>query len=133
MKDWVSAARLALSEADRSDIGDELIGQAFAYSPIGDDGAWPAEAVRHLLEVIGSRELENGVVLGRMNSRGATWRGVYDGGDQERDLATQYRKWSQLTRNKWPRTARVLRELADSYEREARQHDLEAELDADRD
>lgn len=133
MKEWVNAARLALSDADRSDIGDELIGQAFAYSPVGDDGAWPAEALRDLLEMIGSRELENGVVLGRINSRGVTWRGVYDGGQQERDLAKQYREWSQLTRSRWPRTARILRELAESYEREARRQDLEAELDADRD
>ena len=133
MRDWVKAARLALSEADRSDIGDELIGEAFAYSPAGDDGAWPAEPLRDLLEGIGSRELENGIVLGRLNSRGFTTRDVYEGGHQERQLAQQYREWSKMTRARWPRTARILRDLAESYERQARREDLEAELDADSD
>ena len=133
MADWVKAARLALSEADRSDIGDELIGGAFAHSPTGDDGAWPAEPVRDLLESIGSRELENGIALGKLNSRGFTSRGIYEGGHQERQLAHQYREWSKVTRARWPRTARVLRDLAESYERQARREDVEAELDADRD
>jgi hypothetical protein len=133
MADWVKTARLALSEADRSDIGDELIGEAFAYSPVGDDGAWPAEPLRDLLEVIGSRELENGIVLGKLNSRGFTTRNVYEGGHQERQIAQQYREWSKITRTRWPRTARILRDLADSYERQARREDLEAELDADSD
>jgi excisionase family DNA binding protein len=133
MVDWVKAARLALSEADRSDIGDELIGEAFAHSPTGDDGVWPAEPVRDLLEGIGSRELENGIVLGKLNSRGFTTRGIYEGGHQERQLAQQYREWSKITRARWPRTGRLLRDLAESYERQARREDLEAELDADSD
>jgi hypothetical protein len=132
MNDWVKAARLALSEADRSDIGDEMIGQSFAHSPRGEDGAWPAEPLRDLLEMIGSRELEHGMVLGKMNSLGATWRGMYEGGQKERNLAEQCREWSRMTRPQWPRTARILQELADSYNREARRQDTEAELDADR-
>jgi hypothetical protein len=82
----------------RSDIGDELIGEAFAYSPAGDDGAWPAEPLCDLLEVIGSRELENRIVLGKLNSRGFTTRVVYEGGHQERQLAQQYREWNKMTR-----------------------------------
>jgi len=132
MTSWVSAVRLALSEVDRSDIGDEMIGQSFARSPVGSDGVWPCEPLRDLLEAIGSRELENGVVLGRMNARGVTSRGVYEGGTQERELAKQYRDGIPSTRAKWPRTARVLRDLADAYERDARWHDTHAELDADR-
>jgi hypothetical protein len=132
MNDWVRATRLALSEADRADIGDEMIGQSFAHSPVGEDSAWPAEPVRDLLETIGSRELEHGMVLGRMNSLGVTWRRIYEGGQQERNSATQYREWSRITRPQWPRTARILRELADSYDREARRQDTDAELDADR-
>lgn len=133
MNDWVRAARLELSGADRADIGDELIGQTFAHCPEGTDGAWPAEPVRDLLETIGSRDLESGIVIGRQNSRGVTTRGVYDGGQQERDLAQQYREWSGMVRGKWPRTSRILRSLADSYERDARREDVRADLDADRD
>jgi len=133
LESWVKQARLQLSNSDRGDIGDEVIGQAMAHSPVGDDGTWPAEPVRDVIETIGSRELENGVAIGRQNARGVTSRGAYDGGDQERDLATQYRSWSAAVGAHWPRTARVLRAVAESYNRDARHHDLQAELDADRD
>jgi hypothetical protein len=132
MTAWVRAARLELSEANRADIGDEMIGQTFAQSPYGADGVWPAEPVRDLIEAIGSHELENGVLIGRYNSRGVTSRGAYDGGQKERDLAAQYREWSAALRAKWPRTARILRDIASSYDRDAHQQDLRAELDADR-
>jgi excisionase family DNA binding protein len=132
MADWINAARLAFSKNDRYDIGDELIGQSLARSPVGEDGAWPPEPVRDLLEVVESREIEKGLVIGRINSRGVTCWGVEEGGQKERDFAKQHREWSQITHAAWPRTARLLRELADSYERDARREDLEAELHADR-
>jgi excisionase family DNA binding protein len=130
---WVTQARLLLSGSGRADIGDEVIGESFAYSPVGEDGIWPAEPVRELIERIGSQELENGFFIGRLNSRGVTTRGVYDGGRQERVLAALYRDWSTATASTWPRTARLLRAVSDSYERDARREDAKAELDADRD
>ncbi|MDK8172188.1 helix-turn-helix domain-containing protein [Curtobacterium citreum] len=133
MEKWVKEARLQLSDSDRGDIGDEAIGHALAHTPLGDDGAWPAEPVRQLIEMIGSRDLENGLAIGRTNARGVTSRGPYDGGGQERDLAAQYLSWSALVRARWPRTARILRAIAESYERDARYHDVQADLDADRD
>lgn len=131
MRNWVVAARLQLSDSDRADIGDEVIGQTFAHAPSGDDGIWPSEPVRDMLEAIGSRDMENGLVIGRINSRGVTVRGAFDGGDQERVLASMYRRGSRSTRAAWPRTSRILRELAESYERDAKREDLRAELDAD--
>lgn len=131
MLEWVQAARLEFSESDRADIGDEIIGQTFAGSPKGVDGIWPAEPVRDMVETIGSRELENGLVLGKVNSRGVTSRGVYDGGAQERTLAADFRAGSNTTKSRWPRTSRLLRELAESYERDAKREDIRAEQYAD--
>jgi hypothetical protein len=128
---WVQAARLEFSESDRADIGDEVIGQTFAHSPVGADGIWPAEAVRDMVETIGSRELENGLIFGKINSRGVTSRGVYDGGAQERALAGKFRSDSNATKGQWPRTSRLLRELAESYERDAQREDIQAEQYAD--
>ena len=133
LEDWVVRARLLLSDSGRSDVGDEVIGESFAYCPVGKDGVWPAEPVRDVIERIGSQELENGFLIGRLNSRGVTSRGVYDGGQQERDLAARYRDWSATIVSKWPRTARILRSVSDTYERDARRQDAEAELDADKD
>jgi hypothetical protein len=131
LAEWVRVARLELADSGRADIGDEQIGQVLSASPEGADGIWPAEPVRDLIEAIGSTSMETGIHVGLVNSRGITSRGVYDGGTQERALATRYRDWSRQTASKWPRTSRVLRLLAESYERDARQHDIRAELSAD--
>lgn len=131
LTDWVRSARLAFAESNRADIGDEQIGAVLSSSPEGHDGNWPAEPVREIIEDIGSTSLETGIHTGVVNSRGVTTRGVYDGGRQERQLARRYRDWSKDTASKWPRTSRVLRSLADTYERDARHHDARAEITAD--
>jgi hypothetical protein len=128
---WVREARLAFAESDRADIGDEVIGQTLATCPQGSDGIWPAEAVREIVETIGSQSIESGIHTGVINDRGTTSRGVYDGGKQEWDLAAKYRDWSKQTATEWPRTSRVLRRLAESYERDARREDAEAILRGD--
>ena len=133
MKEWVTQARLRLSDLDRADIGDELIGRTFAQAPVDADEIWPPVPVRNLIESIGSRNLENGLITGRLNSRGVTWRGVYDGGGQERKLAAQYKQCSLGVQVQWPRTARILRFIADSYERDAVREDERAQLDQDLD
>jgi excisionase family DNA binding protein len=123
---WVSAARETFAELDRAEIGDELIGQLLAASPDGEDGLWPAEPVRDLLESIASPHLESGVHTGVVNDRGFTSRGVFDGGEQERDLAARYNELATQASSNWPRTSRVLRQLAKSYEHDARRNDEEA-------
>jgi excisionase family DNA binding protein len=128
---WVRDARLAFAETDRADIGDEQIGQVLAASPPGNDGIWPAEPVRDILEAIGSPSIETGVHIGAMNQRGMTSRGVYEGGRQERELAARYRQWAKQTAGSWPRTTRVLRGLAETYERQAQHEDAQAEITAD--
>jgi excisionase family DNA binding protein len=131
LRSWVRDARLALAESDRADIGDEEIGRVLAASPSGSDGIWPAEPVRAIIETIGSPSIEAGVHIGRFNDRGATTRGIYDGGAQERALADQYSEWARQTIGRWPRTSRVLRGLAESYERDARRMDERAQVTAD--
>ncbi len=131
LKRWVTDARYALSELDRADIGDEQIGQLLASSPEGHDGIWPPEPVRELIETLGSAHLETGVNIGRVNNRGITSRGVYAGGEQERDLAARYREWAAATRDEWRRTSRLLRELADEYDSDARFEDVRASVRSD--
>jgi len=128
---WVRDARNALAESDRADIGDEQIGQVLARSPEGEDGVWPGEPVRELIEEIGSTNLETGIHLGVFNGRGVTSRGVYDGGAQEWALAKKYRDWERETAGQWRRTNRLLRQLAENYERDARREDAEAKRRGD--
>lgn len=133
MQGWVTQARLQLSLLDRQDIGDELIGATFAHAQVDADGIWPPVPVRDLIESIRSRDLEVGVVIGRRNSRGITTRGVYDGGSQERTLAEQYKNWSLTVQVRWPRTARILRTISESYESDADREDERAQLGQDLD
>lgn len=127
LTEWVRSARLALADSGRASIGDEQVGQVLASSPVGSDGVWPAEAVREIIENVGNSRIDTGVHIGRTNQRGVTTRGVYDGGDQERVLEQQYREMAAKVATRWPRTARILRGIADSYQHEARRNDAEAE------
>ena len=131
LRTWVLEARRLLHERERADIGDRYIGQLLSGSPEGEDGVWPAEPVRNLLEELDSQSLESGLANGRLESRGVTVRDPYEGGVQERTLACQYRSWARQVEARWLRAGQVLRRLADSYEQEALMCDERAEALAD--
>jgi hypothetical protein len=97
------------------------------YSPDGVDGVWPHEAVRRLIEDLESQHIETGIEVEVSNSRGFTSRGVFEGGDQERQLSQQYQASAESLQTRWPRTAAMLRRIADHYEWAARRHDDDAE------
>jgi hypothetical protein len=128
--EWVHRARLLLAEADRAEIGDEQIGQLLSAGI--DDGAedWPTTAVREVIENLGSVALEAGLYTGIVNSRGITSRGPFDGGQQERDLANRFTTLARQNED-WPRVAKVLRQVADTYLRRAREEDMRAQRLAD--
>ena len=58
--------------------------------------------------------------------RGVTTRGMYDDGDQERELSAKYEVW-QSTASFWPRTSALLGTLAESWKRDTGDHDVDAE------
>ena len=124
---WVNEARRLCAERGRGEIGDDLIGQLLSRAPVGDDGIWPCEPVRELLERIDSQNMGNGFVVGTHNLRGVTSRGVFDGGTQERTLSGDYRRQANEIGARWPTTAGLLRRIAESYERDAQWHDRDAQ------
>jgi hypothetical protein len=123
---WVDQARPLLAARGRLTSGDREIGIALAHSMPDPDGTTPPRAVRDLLERVGSDDIDHGLSRGIYNRRGPTSRGIFDGGDQERALAATFREHAAGAAA-WPRTRRILRGLADEYEREARYNDEEAE------
>ena len=127
---WVNEARRLCAERGRTTGGDNLIGHLLTKSPDGEDGAWPGEPVRELLESLpptGVQRIGNGFVSGRMSQRGVTSRSAFAGGDQERELTHKYRQHAAMMDSKWPHTATLLRRIADAYQRQAQQHDRESE------
>jgi hypothetical protein len=79
------------------------------------------------LEEVQSKDVEDGLEIQVYNNRGITSRGPAEGGDQERDVVAQYRAQADDLADAWPRTAAVLRRLADGFDRDARRYDDEAE------
>jgi hypothetical protein len=124
---WVDGAREAFQFSGHVGVGDEQIGEVLARLPIGAEEAWPHESVRAILEDLQSNDIERGIYIGAVNGRGATWRVSDAGGEQERSLADRYEKWARSLMA-YPRTARVVHELADHYRREAQQEDERRDL-----
>jgi addiction module HigA family antidote len=121
LREWIAAARALAREYGRDEIAESQIGQILAHSPVGSDGVWPHETVREVLEDFGTDRMANGMMIGRHNARGVVWRGR--GGDQERDLAKDYSDAATVVAAEYPFTARLLNELARSYDRDAAWHD----------
>ncbi|NUV61068.1 hypothetical protein [Streptomyces sp. CAI-85] len=126
LRTWVVAARAELAARDRAEVGDVQIGEVLAFAPRDEDDLQVPEAVRELLEEINSSDLEQGLSIGIYNKRGVTSRGLLDGGVQESELAQSFREQAERARA-WPRTRKLLKGLAESYEADARREDQEAE------
>jgi len=108
-----------------------MIGQTLAGSPHGDDGVWPHPAVRELIEETGSKELETGVEIGVYNSRGVVSRQLDEVVYKNASLPKKYAGFAVTTKERWPRTAAMLRRIADEYRRQGRREDQDAELHED--
>ena len=133
LRSWISEVRRLAKEDDRVVITDEQIGQILAYAPVdAGDAAWPVKPIRDVIEELGAEAIERGIALSRFNQRGTFKKSLYDGGQQERGLATQYRSWAEVVRS-WPRTSALLQRIADDWDYHARRADTEAELDQLRD
>lgn len=126
--EWVSSAREQLVECGRLDIGDLYIGKYLSKcQPDEEDEVWPKKPVRDTIESLKTESFEAGIVNGKLNSRGVTTRHPHAGGDQERNLAEGYQKDSESVQLIYPRTAKILRELADHYRSDANRHDRDCD------
>ena len=83
--------------------------------------------MRTVLEREQDDDLEDQLAITRLNQRGATVRGTYEGGKKERKLAAKYRKAADELRDECPRTGRVLDRIISSCEADARREDGNAE------
>lgn len=120
--------RQSCAELGRQKTGDISLGKLLSHASEGEDGVWPCESVRDVLEQVQTRDISRGITTGLYNARGVHWRGK--GGDQERELAEKYRKWEVALEFSHPFVARtILKRMADTYDKEAKGHDKEAEIE----
>lgn len=126
---WIATVRQSCAELDRTDVADICIGKMLSCAPVGEDGVWPCEPVRDVLEDVRSESMLSGVHNGVYNSRGVHSRGVGEGGGQERDLAEKYRNWGQALQVSHPFvSSKLLMGLANTYDHEASQVDTEVRI-----
>lgn len=130
LNQWVYHSREILKKVDRQSTGDSLIGKFLSRSPVGKDGIWPHESVREVIERVNSDEIDEGIKIGVLNSRGVTSRQVYAGGEQERILAREYYDKAEVIQLISPRTASILHSIAKSYESYADRQDMLVELES---
>ncbi|WP_101254325.1 hypothetical protein [Streptomyces barkulensis] len=126
LRAWLDEARRLLEESDRLEIGELQIGEVLAHSPEDADGTFPSFPIREVLEDASGERLARGFSIGVYNKRGVTSRSMAEGGQQEYDLADEYAAWAEAVQATHPRTASVLRDIADSYREEGRRNDEEA-------
>jgi hypothetical protein len=125
---WVDKVRELAAERELNNITDVYIGYSFAFSPPDPDGAWPHTVVRDLIESLSSIAIERGLQTQVYNNRGIVSRSPVDGGVKERELSEQYMEYSKQLNYQWPRTASVLKDIANSYGKDAKREDTWAEL-----
>jgi transcriptional regulator with XRE-family HTH domain len=127
LEQWIKEARRFCRETGRGAVGDQHIGRMLAHAPAEADGIWPAIAVRRAIDTFPSVDIKRGMVAGLIEKRGPTWRGANDGGDQERELAAQYRRFAEETRLDWPTTSALLDRIAAYYEDDGKRMDEDVE------
>ena len=125
---WCIDVRRQCSDLDRADVGDYHIGELLSHAPVDNEGRRPCGPVCEVMERIASCHIERGFQAQVYNSRGPHWRGMEEGGEQERDLATAYRRRAQRLAFDYPWVSGVLMRIAEIYEREGTSEDTEAEM-----
>lgn len=126
LQEWISTAQKLCEEEGLKNIGDEIIGKVLAYAPEGSDGLRPCEPVRDFLETA-SQDILTGFEIGVLNSRGVTHSSTGDGA-QERELVKKYNDLAKSFSGRWPCTSSVMRQVANSYEAEAKWHDQDTQV-----
>lgn len=127
---WCLEIQRLAAEQNRQDITDQLIGQVLAHAPLSSkDGAWPHEAVRHVIETLASSQVELGIRIERFNMRGVFCKAIGEGGDQERSLARQAQEWADASLD-FARTNTLLEAIAQAWLKDAERADTMAKQDA---
>ena len=73
--------------------------------------------------------MERAIATGVFNKRGVWTKSIGEGGIQERQLAETYHFYAVVLADSYPRTAAMLRSIADGYISDAYREDIRAELE----
>lgn len=127
LHEWVLSVRDLANKNDRPEITDQYIGHLLAHSPIDEsDDLWPHKSVRKIIDTFKSTQIERGVINERFNMRGVYSKAIHEGGEQERAIADDYKKWA-LGMAEFTQTAAMLFRLSENWYHDAQEADLRAD------
>ncbi|MEH2182483.1 hypothetical protein [Nostoc sp.] len=115
---WLEKVKSDCAESGHLEIALLMIGHVLIHTPPDPDGLWLHHAAARALNAKDANDMRNGFTTELFNSRGVHW--VDPKGREERELAEKYRAQAEKVESHgYYRLANSLRELADSYERDA--------------
>jgi len=114
---WLKAVLESTHASGHSEIAQEFIGRVLTYAPPDPDGLWIHSAAAAALDAPEAKEMRDGFTTGMFNKRGVHG---FTSGKEEAELAEQCDKMADPVAAKgFQRLAGALRELAESYRRDA--------------
>ena len=115
---WLDAVKKTCSESGHLEVALSHVGNVIIHCPPDPNGLWIYSSAANALNAKDAEDIRRGFRLGIFNSRGVHW--VDPTGKTEKELAAKYRQQAEeVETHGYQRFAVTLRELADSYEREA--------------
>ena len=128
LKSWIEKARELCKKLGLLEACDNHIGEVLACSTSEGNVSWPPKEICMIIEEIQSKNIEEGFIVGVYKKRGIIRKSLFEGGKQERELAEKYREYAHKCSIQFPKTASLLKKIADTYETEAKHADFEAEI-----
>lgn len=116
LKKWIEKFKELLINQKQERLFGNLVGRLLAYSPIGEDGYSPCEAVRMVIEEYYTDSLKTAYVVAEENKRGVH---TVDAGKSELILHQRYQKNAEALQERYPYTADIYFAISDNYKREA--------------
>lgn len=115
---WLDSVKKACSESGLLEVALSHLGNVLIHCPQDPEGLWINSTVAEAINAKDAEDIRRGFRLEIFNSRGVHW--VDPTGTPEKELAVKYRQQAEeVEAHGYQRLAVTLRDLADSYEREA--------------
>lgn len=127
LEEWVNKFKSILENQKQDNLFGRALGKVFAFSPQGNDGFYPHESVRYIIEKLNSvdfEELKDSYYINILRKRG-----VYspDAGITEAKLAKKYKENADGIRLFSPFSASIYDKISDSYISQSHFERIEAE------
>ena len=115
LKSWIAEV-IALGKKNyREKITYVKLGDLLVHMKSDDNEIWPSLLLSEIIEELSSSKFEDGLLTGKFNLRRTVTRVMYEGGQQEREIAEKYKEWASQ-REQFPRTKEMLLKAADEFE-----------------